>query len=56
MLKDGDIVNVDVTTLFGGFHGDTSATFYIGTRERGRAQGSAPKRFVARRWSSESPK
>jgi methionyl aminopeptidase len=30
MLKDGDIVNVDVTTFFGGFHGDTSATFYVG--------------------------
>jgi methionyl aminopeptidase len=29
-LKEGDIVNVDVTTLFDGFHGDTSATFYIG--------------------------
>jgi len=31
VLKDGDIVNVDVTTFFEGFHGDTSATFYIGT-------------------------
>lgn len=31
VLKDGDIVNVDVTTFYGGFHGDTSATFYIGT-------------------------
>ncbi len=31
VLKDGDIVNVDVTTIYGGFHGDTSATFYIGT-------------------------
>jgi methionyl aminopeptidase len=31
VLRDGDIVNVDVTTIFGGFHGDTSATFYIGT-------------------------
>jgi methionyl aminopeptidase len=31
VLKDGDIVNVDVTTFFKGFHGDTSATFYIGT-------------------------
>jgi methionyl aminopeptidase len=31
MLKDGDIVNVDVTTMFKGFYGDTSATFYIGT-------------------------
>ena len=30
VLRDGDIVNVDVTTLFEGFHGDTSATFYIG--------------------------
>jgi len=29
-LEDGDIVNVDVTTLLGGFHGDTSATFAIG--------------------------
>jgi methionyl aminopeptidase len=30
ILKDGDIINVDVTTLYQGFHGDTSATFYIG--------------------------
>jgi methionyl aminopeptidase len=29
-LDEGDILNVDVTTLFGGFHGDTSATFFIG--------------------------
>jgi methionyl aminopeptidase len=29
-LRDGDIVNVDVTTFFKGFYGDTSATFYIG--------------------------
>ncbi len=31
VLKNGDIINVDVTTLYKGFHGDTSATFYIGT-------------------------
>ena len=31
VLKDGDIVNVDVTTFYKSFHGDTSATFYIGT-------------------------
>ena len=31
VLKDGDIINVDVTTIYKGFHGDTSATFYIGT-------------------------
>jgi methionyl aminopeptidase len=30
VLKDGDIVNVDVTTIAQGMHGDTSATFYIG--------------------------
>ena len=30
ILRDGDIINVDVTHIFGGFHGDTSATFYIG--------------------------
>lgn len=30
VLSDGDIVNVDVTTELGGFHGDTSATFAIG--------------------------
>jgi methionyl aminopeptidase len=29
-LLPGDIVNVDVTTYLGGFHGDTSATFCIG--------------------------
>ena len=29
-LVAGDIVNVDVTTHIGGFHGDTSATFFIG--------------------------
>jgi len=31
VLKDGDIINVDITTIYGGFYGDTSATFYIGT-------------------------
>jgi methionyl aminopeptidase len=30
ILCDGDIINVDVTSEFGGFHGDTSATFAIG--------------------------
>jgi methionyl aminopeptidase len=31
VLADGDIINVDVTTIFDGYFGDTSATFYIGT-------------------------
>lgn len=29
-LADGDIINVDVTHIFKGYHGDTSATFYVG--------------------------
>tara|TARA_B100000029_G_scaffold466045_2_gene501206 strand:+ start:7624 stop:8400 length:777 start_codon:yes stop_codon:yes gene_type:complete len=29
-LKDGDIVNVDVTALKDGWHGDTSRMFYVG--------------------------
>ena len=31
VLKDGDIVNIDVTVYLDGFHGDTSRTIYIGT-------------------------
>jgi methionyl aminopeptidase len=29
-LAPGDIINVDVTTDLGGFHGDTSATLFVG--------------------------
>ena len=29
-LKDGDIVNIDVTPLLGGWHGDTSRMFLVG--------------------------
>jgi len=29
-IKDGDIINVDVTTIIDGWHGDTSKTFYVG--------------------------
>lgn len=29
-LTDGDIINVNVTHIYKGFHGDTSATFYVG--------------------------
>lgn len=31
LLVDGDTVNVDVTTRLDGVHGDTSATFFVGT-------------------------
>jgi methionyl aminopeptidase len=30
VLKDGDVINVDVTCLKDGFHGDTSAMFFVG--------------------------
>ncbi len=30
VLRDGDIVNVDVTPILDGFHGDTSRTFLLG--------------------------
>jgi methionine aminopeptidase len=30
-LKDGDIINIDVTVYLNGYHGDTSAMFYVGT-------------------------
>ncbi|KAG0326083.1 hypothetical protein BGZ99_010137 [Dissophora globulifera] len=29
-LKDGDIVNIDITVYLEGYHGDTSATFLVG--------------------------
>ncbi|MBI5137539.1 MAG: type I methionyl aminopeptidase [Nitrospirae bacterium] len=29
-LKEGDIVNVDITTILDGYHGDTSKTYRIG--------------------------
>lgn len=29
-LKDGDILNVDVTTYLNNFHGDTNKTFFVG--------------------------
>ena len=31
ILKDGDIVNIDITTIVDGFYGDSSETFMMGT-------------------------
>lgn len=31
LLKDGDIINVDITVYLNGFHGDLSETFFVGT-------------------------
>lgn len=30
ILKEGDILNIDVTTYLNSFHGDTNKTFYVG--------------------------
>ncbi|MBF0160841.1 MAG: type I methionyl aminopeptidase [Magnetococcales bacterium] len=30
ILREGDIINVDVTVYLNGFHGDTSRTFFVG--------------------------
>lgn len=31
ILKEGDIINIDVTPILNGYHGDTSRTFFVGT-------------------------
>ncbi|MBE9117967.1 type I methionyl aminopeptidase [Lusitaniella coriacea LEGE 07157] len=31
ILKEGDIINLDVTPILNGYHGDTSRTFFVGT-------------------------
>lgn len=31
ILQDGDIINIDVTPILDGYHGDTSKTFFAGT-------------------------
>jgi len=33
-LKDGDILNIDITVILDGWHGDTSRMFYIGEVKR----------------------
>ena len=30
VLKEGDAINIDITCIKNGFHGDTSATFFVG--------------------------
>ncbi|KAL0382181.1 UNVERIFIED_CONTAM: Methionine aminopeptidase 1D, chloroplastic/mitochondrial [Sesamum calycinum] len=30
VLEDGDIINIDVTVYLNGYHGDTSATYFVG--------------------------
>ncbi len=33
-LKDGDILNIDVTVIIDGWHGDTSRMYYVGDVKR----------------------
>ena len=33
-IEEGDIVNIDLTTIVGGFHGDSSETFMIGAVDK----------------------
>ncbi|MEE6489615.1 hypothetical protein FKM82_015628 [Ascaphus truei] len=33
-LQDGDIINIDVTVYSGGYHGDTSETFLVGSVDK----------------------
>ena len=47
ILKEGDIINLDITCLKDGFHGDTSATFFIGeVSERAKAITEAAKKAM----------
>lgn len=34
VLQEGDIINVDVTPIVGGYHGDSSRTFFVGSSIR----------------------
>ncbi len=46
VLKDLDIINIDITVLLKGFHGDTSSMFFVGT-PTARAQKLADCAFGA---------
>ncbi|MZG54831.1 MAG: type I methionyl aminopeptidase [Nitrospinae bacterium] len=37
-LRNGDIVNLDITTYLNGFHGDTSRTFFVGSPRKKAAK------------------
>lgn len=37
ILKDGDIINIDITAYIGGVHGDTNATFAVGEIDQASA-------------------
>jgi methionyl aminopeptidase len=63
-LKAGDIVNIDITVIKDGWHGDTSRMFYVGEpsiqakrlcEPRGRPCGTASPRYApAPRWATSA--
>ncbi len=56
-LKDGDIINIDVTVFLDGFHGDTSAMFMVGNvDERTRLLVDTTKECLDRAIAVVSPK
>lgn len=57
VLKDGDIINVDVTCFLNGFHGDTSKTFLVGeVSERARMIAEAAYDCMMKGVEEVSPK
>ena len=65
-LAPGDIINVDVTTELDGFHGDTSATLFVGAaraprrgtssrRPAAAATPASPRSAPARAWATSAP-
>jgi methionyl aminopeptidase len=49
ILKDGDIINIDVTPILEGYHGDTSQTFFVGTPSPGQKVSGSYQRMSAKR-------
>ena len=47
-LRDGDIVNIDVTYILDGWHGDSSRMYPVGAVKRALAPSDRPSRFMPR--------
>ena len=57
VLKAGDIINIDITCFKHGFHGDTSATFFVGeVSDRARAITDAAKKAMEKGIEAITPR
>jgi methionyl aminopeptidase len=56
VLKDGDIVNCDVTIYLDGVHGDTNATFLVGDVSEQDRAGRGDARVPRRRHRGRPPR